>query len=485
MIMTSIKDQFIDADQPHLFQFWEKLTQEDQALFLEQLSKYPNPRLLCNTVKQAIQLNAESTSGGSSKNASPLPESSCVSILEETASDLKKWEDQGFELFHKGQAAIVLMAGGQGTRLGSENPKGCYDIGLPSNKPVFQIQAERILKLQQLTDEKYSTTGTVIPWYIMTSGATRATTEKFFNSHNYFGLQRENVVFFDQGFLPCFSMDGSKILMKDQHNICEAPDGNGGLYKSMYDSGVLQDFQQRGIKHIHMYCVDNVLVKVGDPVFLGWASSQKYDIATKVVRKRSAHESVGLIVLDRDLNAPSVIEYSEISKELSEKVDEDTGKLHLRAANIVNHYYNVDVLNRMIPEWISSQDFLPFHIAKKRIASLDFKTGELVKPVEPNGVKLEQFIFDVFPSITLEKFGCMEVCRDSEFSPLKNAPGAANDTPQTCLSSILNRSTKWVLENGGLLESPDAQVEVSPLTSYNGEGLEFVRGKVFKNGECI
>ncbi|GME84786.1 unnamed protein product [Ambrosiozyma monospora] len=234
-----------------------------------------------------------------------------------------------------------------------------------------------------------------------------------------------------------------------------------------------------------MYCVDNILVKVGDPEFIGYSALRNCDVATKVVRKRDANESVGLVVLDEATKTPCVVEYSEISKELSEMTDAD-GKLRFRAANIVNHYYNVDFLNKMVPQWIVSRKDLPYHIAKKKIGVLDSVTGKFVKPTEPNGIKMEQFIFDVFPGVSLDKFGCLEVERNDEFSPLKNGPDVANDSPISCKANFLKRSTAWVVANGGVLETEDAMVEVSPLTSYGGEGLKnLVAGKSFKNGDIL
>ncbi|GME98239.1 unnamed protein product [Ambrosiozyma monospora] len=283
----------------------------------------------------------------------------------------------------------------------------------------------------------------------MTSGPTRSPTESYFKKNHYFGLKAENVIFFNQGVLPAVSMDGKKLLLESKNSIVESPDGNGGFYKALSDNNIITDLQKRHIEHIHMYCVDNILVKVGDPEFIGYSALRQCDVSTKVVRKRNANESVGLIVMDQDSKTPCVVEYSEISKELSEKCDSD-GKLHFRAANIVNHYYNVEYLSLMVPQWISSRRHLPYHIAKKKIGVLNTESGKFEKPQEPNGIKMEQFIFDVFPAVSMDKFGCLEVDRSDEFSPLKNGPGAKNDCPETCKSDFLKRSTRWVKQNGGL-----------------------------------
>ncbi|RLV91717.1 UDP-N-acetylglucosamine pyrophosphorylase [Spathaspora sp. JA1] len=478
-----IIDAFKNAGQDQLFEFFDCLSIDQQQDYIKQLSKLENPTELINTVKAAIKF---SSSNSSSRNFTQLPPQQTASISDLDLELKEKWSDLGYEAIAKGEVAVLLMSGGQGTRLGSSNPKGCFDIQLPSSKSLFQIQAEKILKIQQVTKEKLQLSQTPkIYWYIMTSDATRTAIELFFKTNKNFGLLSDQISFFDQGTLPCFNLDGSKILLESQNKYCESPDGNGGLYKALEVNGTLDDIVSKGIKHIHMYCVDNCLVKVADPIFIGFAIDKQFDLATKVVRKRDANESVGLIVLDDDIKKPCVIEYSEISSELANKTEpNDSSKLFLRAANIVNHYYSVDFLKKMVPQWTSSHEFLPFHIAKKKIASINPETKEFYKPTEPNGIKLEQFIFDVFPSVELEKFGCMEVERIDEFSPLKNADGAKNDTPTSCRQDYLARGTRWVKENGGLVEE-GAFVEVDTLTSYGGEGLEFVKGKQYKNGDVI
>lgn len=430
-------------------------------------------------VQRAIKFSKTSTEG---KTFKPLPSTSSFSLIDADANVKSQWYEVGLKAIAGGEVGVILMAGGQGTRLGSSKPKGCYNIGLPSQKSLFQIQAEKILRVQNLANETYNTNA-VINWYVMTSKPTRADTEQFFVDNKFFGLTQAQITFFNQGTLPCFNKDGSKILLEASEKLAESPDGNGGLYKAIYTNDLITDFTKKGIKHIHMYCVDNVLVKVADPTFIGFSIVNNFQLSTKVVRKRDASESVGLIVLDEDLQRPAVIEYSEISQELSEQKEEGSDLLTFRAANIVNHYYSVELLRTSITKWIDNQEFLPFHIAYKKIPSLN-ENGEFVKPTEPNGIKLEQFIFDVFKDIELSKFGCLEVERSEEFSPLKNASGAKNDTPESSVENYLQLSSKWVQAQGGEIID-DGLVEVNSLTSYQGEGLEFVKGKTYKNLEII
>ena len=276
-----------------------------------------------------------------------------------------------------------------------------------------------------------------------------------------------------------------------------APDGNGGIYQALIQSGVVADLRKRGVEHIHAYCVDNCLVKVADPTFIGFSASKKVDIATKVVRKRNAKESVGLILQKN--GRPDVVEYSEISSEDAEAKDpKDHELLKFRAANIVNHYYSFGFL-KSIPEWANR---LPHHVARKKIPYVNTETGETVKPEKPNGIKLEQFVFDCFPFLSLDKFACMEVKREDEFSPLKNARGTGEDDPDTSKKDITSQGAKWVQAAGAVVvsEGEDNGVEVSPLISYvscclsaltyidvlltftnqGGEGLEFLKDRTIK-----
>jgi UDP-N-acetylglucosamine/UDP-N-acetylgalactosamine diphosphorylase len=221
--------------------------------------------------------------------------------------------------------------------------------------------------------------------------------------------------------------------------------------------------QTRKIEHIHAYCVDNCLVRIADPVFIGYSALKGLDIATKVVRKRSPDEPVGLVVLKN--GKPGVIEYSEVSKKETEATETSTtGEkvFKYRAANIVNHYYSMEFLQGA-RQWSST---LPYHIAKKKIPCIDINTAQKIKPGTPNGIKLEQFVFDVFDLVPLEKFGVFEVDRKEEFSPLKNGPGSKEDNPETSRRDVLLQGRRWIEAAGGLiLDDGDkgAGVEISPL----------------------
>ncbi|KAH7155475.1 nucleotide-diphospho-sugar transferase [Dactylonectria estremocensis] len=462
--LAQLKDKYTQAGQDHVFTFYDSLSADERGALYNQLSGF-DPARINEITKLALNPpKADDTPD----TLEPLPESATASILDSDAKDIEKWYKSGLDLISKQQVGVVLMAGGQGTRLGSSAPKGCYDIGLPSKKSLFQIQGERIRKVQELAGSD-----AVVPWYVMTSGPTRGPTEKFFEENNYFGLKKENVQIFEQGVLPCISNDG-KILLESKGRVAVAPDGNGGIYQALVVSGVLEDMRKRGIQHIHAYCVDNCLVKVADPVFIGFSAAQNVDITTKVVRKRNATESVGLILSKN--GKPDVVEYSEIDKATAEEIDpKQAGVLRFRAANIVNHYYSFRFLDS-IPLWAHK---LPHHVARKKIPAADLETGETVKPEKPNGIKLEQFVFDVFPMLSIDKFACFEVKREDEFSPLKNARGTGEDDPDTSKLDIMTQGKRWVEAAGAIVVGDKAAegVEVSPLFSYGGEGIKNFEGK--------
>lgn len=472
----SVKELFENAGQGHLFADWARLLPAEQLAYTAQLSKINDPAGLVRTVQQAIAFSQQQARALNDRY-DLLPALLFASLIDASAAERAEWHGAGLEAIASGSVGVLLMAGGQGTRLGSAKPKGCFDIGLPLHKLLFQIQAEKLLKVTALANAVHGTSA-VIPWYVMTLGPTRGDTELFFKEHHYFGIDPANVTFFDQGTLPCFLADGTQILPASAGSINELPDGNGGLYRAIHDHGLVADFEHRGLKHLHMYCVDNVLVKIADPVFLGFAITRGYDVATKVVRKLDPLELVGLIVYDREAKGPKVIEYLEILPELASARDpSDPLLLRLRGANIVNHYYLVELLKTRIPTWILLQQHLPFHIAHKKIPTWDAATQAVVKPELPNGIKLEQFIFDVFPLVEIAKFGLLEVARNEEFAPLKNGAGAKSDTAEHAKQAYLQLGTLWVVAAGG---GVDGVVEVKPSTSYEGEGLQ-VSGQLFAN----
>ena len=222
--VKSLREKFAQAKQDHIFHYWDSIDTAGRASLFSQLQKI-DPQHVNELADKALKPQKQEHE--EPPKLEPLPESASASVLDSSKDDLDAWQHSGLELVSRDKVAVVLMAGGQGTRLGSSAPKGCYDIGLPSKKSLFQLQAERIVRLQQLAGSTHGKENVTVPWYVMTSGPTRKPTQDFFEQHHYFGLQKDNVVIFEQGTLPCISNEG-KILMEDKAKVSYSADSSTG-----------------------------------------------------------------------------------------------------------------------------------------------------------------------------------------------------------------------------------------------------------------
>ncbi|XP_038589845.1 UDP-N-acetylhexosamine pyrophosphorylase-like protein 1 [Micropterus salmoides] len=484
--LKQVEQSLENAGQAHVLQFWKELCEEERDRFLTELSQLDLKGLKehCEGAARA----AASPSASLDQHIEPVPPEFIGSVRKSDRNSLAEWENEGLLQISENRVGVLLLAGGQGTRLGVKYPKGMYNVGLPSGKTLYQIQAERIHKIQELAGRKHGSKCTV-PWYIMTSEFTLAPTEKFFEENNYFGLEPSNIVMFEQRMIPAVTFDG-KVILQAKGKIAMAPDGNGGLYQALVDNKVLEDLKKRGVEYLHVYCVDNILVKMADPVFIGFCVSKGADCGAKVVEKAYPAEPVGVVC--RVQGVFQVVEYSELQPETAE-LRGPGGELVYSAGNICNHFFTRAFLQD-IAEKFESQ--LKQHVAIKKVPFVD-TCGNQVKPTKPNGIKMEKFVFDVFPFS--RKFVAFEVVREDEFSPLKNADGAATDSPTTARNSLLAQHCRWAMaaratlldEHGKTLSptasvsagnDPPARCEISPLVSYFGEGLEqLLKGKTLPN----
>ena len=497
MDVEALKLKLAQFGQEHLLEYWSALNGEEQAKLYKELNNLDLDYLVQSFEKCVSQMNAAGEK--LDDRMQPLPAEICGSILNLTEKEKSDYEKLAFEQIASGKMAILLLAGGQGTRLGVNYPKGMYDVGLPSKKCLFQLQAERILKLEQLANQGKD--GGKITWYIMTSASTVKPTTDFFKKHGYFGLRPENVVVFQQGTLPCFTFDG-KIILNGKSEVARAPDGNGGLYRALREDRILEDMKKRGVEFVQLFCVDNILVRVGDPVFSGYCISKGAECGNKVVPKGFPSESVG--VTCKVDGKYQVVEYSEITSKAAELRNAD-GSLTYSAANICIHFFTRDFLDRVVGE---HENDLVHHVAKKKIPFMS--EGQLIKPEKPNGIKMEKLVFDVFQFADENKFAVWECLREDEFAPLKNAPGAKDFTPIDCRNALYALHQKYVRAAGGTIVDADGKplpqmvspaapkesasnnnnevdndmqkdivVEISPLVSYAGEGIEhIVKGKM-------
>lgn len=409
--------------QEHILKFYSELNDKEKELLLADVASIDWHNLVSTYESQiSKQLDGTKLKPIAKIDSNVLRElpSQCIDGTTRCeAKLLKRYHEIGCDNIGQGKVAALLLAGGQGTRLGVKYPKGMYDVGLPSQKSLFQLQAERILKLAK------QTSGEII-WYIMTSEATMNETKKFFSNKNHFGLDPAKIIFFEQQAIPCYDFNG-KVLLDQKHKLSRSPDGNGGLYEALHTKSIINHMKRNGVEYVHVYCVDNILVRVCDPSFIGFCIEKQVDAGAKVVEKISPKESVGTICIVDDKF--KVIEYSEIPDDIACKRDESTGKLVFNAGNICDHFFKVDFLDS-----INQDKILRYHIAIKKIPHISLQTGVRLTPEQPNGIKLEKFIFDVFEFT--KKFVAWEVKREDEFSPLKNADGTERDNPTTARQAL-------------------------------------------------
>lgn len=330
--------------------------------------------------------------------------------------EYENYEKLGDKIIKEGKLAVLTMAGGQGTRLGYNGPKGTFDIGLDTHESLFEL----ICKPIKEANEKY---GITIPWYIMTSHENNAETVNFFKSHNYFGYPKEDIMFFIQGELPMIDKEG-KILVNEEGFLKLAADGHGGVFESMLKSGALEDMNKRNIEWVFIGPVDNPLVNMVDPIFVAIAATKKCMAAGKSVVKARPEERVG--VFCKRNSKPSVVEYTEISEEMSNKRDAN-GELVFGESHINCNLFNIKRINEI------AANKLPYHEAFKKANYINAK-GELVVANKPNAYKFETFIFDAFQS--MESMAVMRVKREDEFAPVKNAEGV--DSPETARELYIN-----------------------------------------------
>jgi UDP-N-acetylglucosamine/UDP-N-acetylgalactosamine diphosphorylase len=520
---SDLEERYRKAGQHHVFNHYDQLSLLEQEALLNQLRSVPIDKVndLFRKAAAAIGIvpnatHGEEEDGGGAADAKDNdppteptiePFGGAIYRVPTSSSNASKDDDTEYELMMRyrarglhavaaGRVAAVVLAGGQGTRLGFDGPKGLYDIGLPSHKTLFQLMAERIRKLQELaassavsssSSTSTASSSSVIPFYVMTSPLNHSATVRHFEDHEYFGLNSD-VFFFRQGVLPCLDFRG-KILMESMGRIAVAPDGNGGIYPSLQSSGALDDMIKRGVTCMNVFSVDNALVRPADPIFVGYCLEQNADVGNKVVRKLHPHEAVGVLACKNPGRRPCVVEYSEITKDMAEHVDPNTHQLAYGAANIANHYFTVEfVRNKVLG---SMQDL--YHAARKKVPYYDLETQTMIlKPKEPNGIKLEAFIFDAF--LLSQNMAVLEVVREDEFAPVKNATG--HDSPESARHLVSQLARRWVAEAGATLVRGDGDTnagssaggkaaaaelrlcEIVPSTSYAGEGLEgIVRDK--------
>jgi len=455
-----LRDRAEEHGQGHLFGFWDDLDEAGREELLVHVASIDFD-LIERLVDQ--HLRSESAHAPPSTELRPAPVITLADREENGRPSAREVEARarGEEMLRSGEVAAFVVAGGQGTRLGWDAPKGTFPIGPVTSRTLFQYFAEQILALSR----RY---GTRIPWYVMTSEANDEATRAFLAENRRFGLPESDVSIFPQDMLPAVDAEG-RILLESPSRVFRSPNGHGGSIKALYDSGAIDDMRRRGIRWISYFQVDNPLVPVCDPVFLGYHALASADMSSKVVHKSSWDEKVG--VIGRRGDELTVIEYSDLPEELARETDEH-GHLKWWAGSIAIHVFSVDFVLRLNERGFS----LPYHVARKRISHVDPRhrsgAGVVPEPQETNGVKFETFVFDALgharEAVTLE------VRREDEFSPVKNAEG--KDSAETCRRDLTARNLRWLEAAGARIER-DASggfpgfVEIGPLTAIDAMDL--------------
>lgn len=464
--ITPIRERLRAAGQDHLLAFYAELTPARLQALLAQLDALDLP--LIQTLFAQKDASADALPPVAALQQPPVIE--FVAQRRGNADFDRAWA-AGEAALRKDRVAVFMVAGGQGTRLGFDHPKGCFPLGPVTERTLFQLHAEKIRALRQ----QYRCR---LPFLVMTSPDNHEETQAFFRQHQFFGLGAETVSFFSQGMMPAVGNDG-KILLKAKDELALSPNGHGGSVAALYNHGKLKMLRERGHDLLYYFQVDNPMLRIAEPAFLGYHLAEGAPMSLKVIRKREPNEKLGLSLLVN--GTPAMVEYSDLdrypaSDNVAGRRNPDGG-LHFWAGSIAIHIFNLDFL-----ESIARGLKLPWHIAKKAVAHID-ANGAAVKPEKPNAIKFETFIFDTMP--LAGRALNIETDTPGEFSPLKNKDGV--DSPAKARADLTDLYAGW-LEAAGhtLVKGADgrsaAMIEISPLTSLFGEGLEKVKLAAGKQG---
>lgn len=457
--LDSLKARLRAVNQDHVLKFHDELVPSQQSALREQVGAL-DLESLPSLVKGYV---LEKPAFVVPHDVQPAPYYSLATPRPSSSGSLLPWDPAaarsfGEALIRAGKVAAFVVAGGQGSRLGYEGPKGCYPAGAVTGKPLFQMFAEQILAVQ-------SRYGAIVPWYVMTSPLNHEATVAFFEQNSYFGLAKSNVMFFPQGTLPSLDIRTGTMLMASKHEVATNPDGHGGSLKALHKSGAIADMKRRGVEHISYFQVDNPIVRVVDPVFIGLHADPERsscEMSSKMIPKLYPEEKVGMFCATGAAGGASkieVIEYSDLPKELQAQRLAD-GTLRFLAGSIAVHVMSVAFVERVNTD--ASLD-LPYHRAEKKIPCIDLATGAAMTPTKNNGVKLERFVFDALAMC--RKSAVLETDRVEEFAPIKNASGV--DSPESSRQIQTERAARW-LEKAGVNVprksdgTPDCVLEIDP-----------------------
>ncbi len=445
-VPNDLHERLRQFDQEHVLAGWERLDATQRAELVGQLRAIDFEEL-----RRLHARRHEKAGKVDPSRIAPLPQ--------ETPREDERaaFGRIGEEAYRAGQVTFLVVAGGQGTRLGFDRAKGIFPVGPVSHKPLFQYHAEKVLALSRRF-------GRPTQLLVMTSPATDAETRQFFAEHRHFGLPEADVWFFCQGTMPALDWETGKLLLEAPGRLFVSPNGHGGTLTGLLDGGLLDRLERQGVRAVYYFQVDNALTNLADFAFVGQHLARGAEVSSKVLPKASAREKVGNVVLLDGRCA--IIEYSDLDDDLAALTEPD-GRPRLWAANPAIHLFDVGFLRRVTRD----ADSMPWHLARKKVPHVSVR-GEAVEPAEPNALKFERFIFDVLP--LARRWAAVSTPREAEFAPLKNADGP--DSPATVRSALINQAADW-LGRAGVQVPRDADgnpafaLEVSPLFALDAEEL--------------
>lgn len=452
--------------QEHIFRFWDQLDAAERAALLEQIAGI-DFELMHRLADTWIHHEPEAERF---QEISPVP---CIPKADPGHVGAQEAWAAGEAALRAGRVGLFLVAGGQGTRLGFDGPKGSYPIGPLTGKSIFQYHAEKIINLQRRF-------GCTLPWYIMVSDTNGPATEGFFQEHDYFGLDRGQVMFLRQAMVPCMD-DNGKFMLEAPGRLAMNPNGHGGSIPAMVETGVLDDARKRGVDILSYFQVDNWAVKVADPYFIGYHVLRNADMSSKNHRKNAPRESVGVHCLcDGEYR---VIEYSELDIYPQLLETDDDGNVVYYAGNPAIHLLSVDFVQRVHDHF----DQFPWHLAHKKIPFVN-DAGETVTPEKPNGYKFETFVFDSLRFADHDPVA-LEIHPEGEYTPIKEFEGA--NSVVAARRSMNRHWGKWLEAAGATVPrdadgEPTIQIEISPaLALYQDEFVEKMHGTDWPEGMDI
>ncbi len=424
--------------QQHLLAFWSELDESQRQQLVEQIE----------TIEFDLVARLVSTRDDESDWTSIAEQSRPPAAIELDSGKNTFTESNaraaGEAAIRQGRIGVIVVAGGQGSRLGFPHPKGMYPLGPVSKRTLFEIHADR----QRALAANY---GVEIPLYLMTSPATHDETVAYFADHQWLGLNPDLVRIFCQGTMPAVGAVSGRLLMESKQSVFLSPDGHGGMLAALEREGCLTEMQQRGVDQLFYFQVDNPLVAIADPAFVGYHLLAQSEMTTQVIRKQDPAEKVGVVVAVED--HLQIIEYSDLPDEAARRRNPD-GSLRLWAGSIAVHMFDRSFLQRVA----ASQESLPFHRALKRVEHID-AAGQVVVPHQPNAIKFERFIFDLLP--LAKNALVVEIAEADGFAPLKNAEGAPKDTAATARAAMIEQHLRW-LAAANVVVDEGVQVEINP-----------------------